>query len=801
MDGKFFAAGSVRFPFRGVTYGTFRRRPDAALFPDEHVIAADMDAVAAAGFTVIRTYTPPPADLLDHAARAGLRVFAGAFFEDWRYLLGHSRREWSRVARQARDAVRGTARSLAGNPSVAALSISNEVPADVVRWVGGARVAQMLSELADVVREEDSELLVTYGNYPSTEYLELPELDFLTFNVFLERELDLRAYLARLHNLAGDRPVVLGEIGLDSGRGEELQAETLDWQLAVALERGVAGSCIFSWTDDWWVDDRPVEGWRFGLTAADRRPREALKVAARWNRRTLADLKPEWPSMSVVICARNAQDTLEECLEHACALDYPGLEVLVVNDGSTDETVLRTLGYRVRVITLSPSGLSSARNAGAQAARGEIVAFLDSDAFPPPEWPYLVALGFDMPSVGCVGGPNLVPRDDPLVAQAVACSPGGPVHVLTTDDRAEHVPGCNMAFWRDLIFDLGGFDPVFTAAGDDVDFCWRVLDAGWDVAFHPAAFVWHRRRASIRGYLRQQRGYGRAEALVQARHPDRFTSTGTARWRGSIYGSLAQRILRARVYHGEFGSAAYQSVYRGTGHGLQISHQLGVPAAVLAVLSAPAAAVAWPLALPALAGAIWLTALAALDLASISLPAGVGAAPRVRLLAVALHLLQPAARMWGRMPAVAPRRRERGVATTLSGPAQRLPGGVLLLPLTGSRSDLARLVVSCLYQSGLRVVPCGPWDDFDALIHGSGLIAGKLVTSAHPEGSMQVRIDWRPRLRRLVLLLGAIGALAAAVPPAAAGLAVAGAFELARGMWRAGPHARSIIKRRAGADA
>src|SRR5206468_3683263 len=143
-------------------------------------------------------------------------------------------------------------------------------------------------------------------------------------------------------------------------------------------ERGVAGTCVFSWTDEWWVGDGPVEGWHFGLTRADRSPRPALDVAARWNRRTVADVLEAWPSMSVVICAYNAEATLDECLRHTSALDYPGLEVLVVDDGSTDATARIAASHlRATLLTIPHAGLSVARNIGRQAARGDIVAFLD----------------------------------------------------------------------------------------------------------------------------------------------------------------------------------------------------------------------------------------------------------------------------------------------------------------------------------------------------------------------------------------------------------------------------------------
>jgi GT2 family glycosyltransferase len=490
-----------------------------------------------------------------------LRLLSDVFYPDWRYLLGHDRRSLRRLADQAKAAVRAAARRLQGCETMLALSLGNDVPADVLRWYGTGTIADLLTELAEIVREEDPEMLVTYANYPTAEYLSLPALDFVTFNVFLEQRPPFRRYLTRLQNLAGDRPLVLGEIGFDAGQdreGEESQAQMLVWMLETTVERGVAGTCLFSWTDEWWVGQAPVEGWHFGLTDANRRPRPALEVAAEWNRRDVSDLELEWPSISVVICAYNAAATLDECLRHACSLDYPQLEIIVVDDGSTDDTASIARRYpRARLVQIDHGGLSVARNEGLRAARGELVAYLDSDAYPTPEWPYYLALGLQGSNLGGVGGPNVPPADAPLGAQVVAHSPGGPVHVLLTDDRAEHIPGCNVAFRKVVLEEIGGFDPVYTAAGDDVDVCWRVLDRGWDIAFHPAALVWHHRRPGLRAYLRQQAGYGRAEALVQARHPARFNPTGSARWRGRIYNPLRADPGRQRIYRGPYGTAAH----------------------------------------------------------------------------------------------------------------------------------------------------------------------------------------------------------------------------------------------------
>ncbi|MGH2810010.1 MAG: glycosyltransferase, partial [Actinomycetota bacterium] len=577
IDGKYFALRGARFAFHGVTYGTFAPRDDGALFPDRSQIKKDFHMMAESGITVVRTYTEPPEDLCELAGDWGIKLMAGVFYPDWRYLTGSSRTQRAEMIRRARTSVRAAARRHSADDNILALVIGNEIPADVVRWFGAKEIARVISELVEVVREEDPEQLVSYANYPTAEYLELSDLDFLTFNVFLEDPHDFRKYLARLHHMAGDRPLVMGELGLDASQCEQRQAELIRDQLQVAMERGVAGSCVFSWTDEWAVGGKPVDGWRFGLTRADRSPRPALKELAASTRLAVSDLRDEWPSMTVVICGHNAASTLEECLEHVCALDYPALEVIVVDDGSADTTPEIARRFPVKLIQEGWGGLSAARNLGCERASGEIVAYLDADAYPSPEWPYLLALGFDSPTVAGVGGPNLPPPHSTDTAQRVARAPGGPVHVLLTDDRAEHIPGCNMAFWKKAVVEVGAFDPAYVAAGDDVDLCWKLIDRGWEIAFHPSAVVWHHPRGSAKGYLRQQMGYGKAEALVAARHPNRFTGLGMARWRGLIYSSLGAPLFAQKIYRGIYGAGAFQSVYRADSHTIQIAHQLGVP--------------------------------------------------------------------------------------------------------------------------------------------------------------------------------------------------------------------------------
>ena len=789
VDGKQLRRGGQRFAMRGATYGTFSPRADGARYPARPHMELDFASMQEHGFNVVRTYTEPAPDVLQCATDQGLGVLAGVFYEDWRYLIGGSRRQQRAVAAEARAAVRGAARRLAGTAEVVGLVVGNEVPADVIRWLGRDRVSSVIEELVDVAHDEDPELLVTYANYPTAEYLSLEALDFLTFNVFLEDQQDYRRYLTRLQHLAGDRPLVLGEIGVhaDAGPdGERRQAEVLDWQLETALERGVAGTCVFSWTDEWWVGDQAVEGWHFGLTDAERRPRAALEVAERWNSRSVAELPVAWPSISVVVCAYQAEATLDECLAHTCALTYPDLEVVVVDDGSTDATAAIAERYPdVRLVRIDHAGLAFARNAGLDSATGELVAYLDSDAYPSPEWPYYLALGMDGATIVGVGGPNLPPPGDPATAQAVARAPGGPVHVLLADDRAEHVPGCNMAFWRDTLIEVGGFDPIYTAAGDDVDLCWKVLDRGHDIGFHPAALVWHHRRSGVGAYLRQQRGYGRSEALVEARHPNRFTATGAARWRGVIYDSFAAPTVRQRIYRGAFGTALFQSVYRGGGHILDLVHQVGVPLALLLLLTAPLGLLEGVLVAPAAAAAAFLAGLLLFDaMGAPPRPPATTGGVRWRLTIASLHQLQPLARLWGRLSFRSAARREVRPAAALPPLVRTASGGTRLLAQDRPREDLVATVLDHLRAAGVRVLTPSGWEAYDARLVGSTFVFGELVTSSAPTGWVQLRV--RPRLRALPLATLAVVVVAAllAHPGAAAVIGLLGAGELVRGILR-----------------
>ncbi len=561
VKGKFFFSGGKKHFVRGVTYGPFAPAPHGTQFPEPAMAARDFVLMAEMGINTVRVFTVPPVWLLDAAAANGLKVLVGIPWAQHVTFL-----DSAAVQGEARRTILAGVRACERHPAVFAYVIGNEIPPDMVRWHGAKRVRQFLKELVQAVKAEVPGALVSYANFPSTEYLTIDFTDFLCFNVYLHNEDAFRRYVSRLHNLAVDRPLVLTEFGVDSMReGEEGQRAILSWQVGTAFAMGVAGTFVFAWTDEWFTGGHLIEDWAFGLVDRERKPKPAAAAVSAAYKGPLPPPLPRHPKVSVVVCAYNAERTMEACLASLEHLNYPDYEVVVVNDGSTDRTLEISQRYPYcRIISQPNKGLSVARNVGAEAATGEIVAYTDSDCVADPDWlNYLVGKMVSADLVAC-GGPNFPPPEDSLVPSAVAVSPGGPTHVLVSDDVAEHIAGCNMAFRRDVLLGLGGFDPLYRAAGDDVDICWRFQDAGHTIGFSPSAVVWHFRRNTVKAYIGQQRGYGKAEALVYGKHPFRFNLFGQAKWLGRIYGDLSASLILSRrpvIYSGVFGRGLFQTMY------------------------------------------------------------------------------------------------------------------------------------------------------------------------------------------------------------------------------------------------
>jgi len=565
---KFFFEGETKFHLQGVTYGPFRPATEGGPnLPAAERVALDFSLMRAMGVNMLRIYHTPPRWFLDLAQVHRLRVMVTIPWHK-RVLFLDERAAVATVQRN----VAAAAQAHADHPALLGFFIDNEIPPDLVRWYGSRRIEAFLNSLVRIVKEEDPLALAAYANFPSTEYLLPGEVDFYSYNVYLHRQKDLRAYLARLQNLAGDKPLILSEFGMDTIRHpEEEQARLLTEHVTTVFQSGLAGTFIFSWTDEWFTDGLDVTDWAFGLVTTARQPKlsyQALQPLLRNPERALyqrfAPAK-ELPMASVVVCSYNGARTLRACLSSLQRLQYPDYEVILVDDGSEDETqaILREFPG-VRNIVQQNQGLSVARNVGTAAARGSVIAFTDSDCMADPDWLYFLVQTLVGSNFAAVGGPNISAPAADWIQATVGAAPGSPSHVLMTDTIAEHVPGCNMACQRWALDEIGGFDPEYHTAGDDVDVCWRLMQNGYVIGFSPAAVVWHHRRFSVKTYFSQQRGYGEAEALLRYKHLQSFGWNGSALWHGTVYSQTRMNSFFSRplIYHGLFGTGLFQSIYR-----------------------------------------------------------------------------------------------------------------------------------------------------------------------------------------------------------------------------------------------
>jgi GT2 family glycosyltransferase len=657
VDGKFLVVGAEKFFIKGVTYGSFPPNTKGDQFPEADQVAADFALMRRkSGINTILTYTVPPISLLDQAEEFGLRAIVVVPWMEYVCFL-----ENKAIRKQVIREVRKGIASCHRHPAVLMYCVGKEIPPDIVRWHGPKKVRAFLEDLYYAAKDQDPESLITYTNFPTTEYLELPFVDVSTFNVYLHNRSEFCAYLDRLQHLSGETPLVLTELGMCSLRhGRKKQAAFLDWQIKEAFDRGLTGTVVFGWTDPFYQDNTLIDDWGFGLVDADRRPKPAYEVVQRRFTRSVP-FSPErrWPKMSVVVAAHNAAQTLEECLSSLEELRYPDYEAIVVNDGSQDATEEIARRFPFRCISTPNQGISAARNVGMQAADGEIVAYLDSDAKADPDWLRYLAVTFMKLDVAGVGGSNIVPPEDNWVAKCVYRSPGGPTQVMLNDQYAEHIPGCNMSFRKSALEGIGGFDPLFRIAADDVDICWRLINAGYQIGFSPSAIVWHHRRPSVKAYWRQQVGYGVSESILERKTPDKFNRWGHASWAGRIYAPYPFFRMKTRplIYHGIWGSAPFQPMYdSGSGNLFAIFPRLMESHAVLVLLAFLSIFFPWAFAIFAVGFAYMIGYCVSCALAANieGLIAAEGRATlsrrmRWRALIAYLHFLEPIARDWGRL--------------------------------------------------------------------------------------------------------------------------------------------------------
>lgn len=207
---------------------------------------------------------------------------------------------------------------------------------------------------------------------------------------------------------------------------------------------------------------------------------------------------------SIIINTYNRASYLNDAILGLSELDYPDYEVIVVNGPSTDNTdeVLEAWSDRIKIGTCDQPNLSMSRNVGIQMASGDVVAFIDDDAVPHPQWLRRLADHYLNPAVGGAGGFTIDNTGVRYQVRKTLCDRFGNAFFPHDyfDERPFSFPGSplypsllgtNSTFRLSALREIGGFDHVFAYLLDETDICLRLTDCGYKIVYEPNSLVYH----------------------------------------------------------------------------------------------------------------------------------------------------------------------------------------------------------------------------------------------------------------------------------------------------------------------
>ena len=232
----------------------------------------------------------------------------------------------------------------------------------------------------------------------------------------------------------------------------------------------------------------------------------------------------QYQYVSAIVCTYNRRKIFDECFESLLNQSYPKdkYEIVIIDssDDITDELVksyqekAKRYGIRLKYLYQKPKGLAAARNFGIENAEGEIICFTDDDCVADRFWVEKLVEGFDNERVGGVGGKILIYNQEGLINYL----PGIDQYSLINDWSC--IAGANMAYRRDVLEQIGGFDPLFKFGAEDNDVAVRVKLRGYTLKYREGAVIYFRHRSNLRELIRQQYGYGIGFSRLSKKYPN-----------------------------------------------------------------------------------------------------------------------------------------------------------------------------------------------------------------------------------------------------------------------------------------
>ena len=425
-----------------------------------------------------------------------------------------------------------TANVLRGYPALLGYLIDCPINAEKLSGRALDDVRRRLDTLVRAIRESAGHKLVAFKHRADAPPLALADEDLIYATLAKISPADLGSAILALHNLAGARPLVI-EFGEELPGQEELVAHAFGLGAA-----GVVAAAMRPAASPGWLNVRR-------LSAGELLPFASLDGCS-------TPLPAATPMVSVVVCARDDDRTIAECLESIGRLQYPNYELIVIDDESRDRSAeIATASSGARLIRASRAGFGTARNAAVRAARGELIAFTRADCVVDPDWLTLaVHTMLDCGLDGCCGPIYASPEDDGLVPRIIA-SLDRPTSMPATGDRAVQLTDGNIIVRKASLLDAGGFDPRFDDAGGDLDLSARMLDAGMALGWCPAGLVWRRGRNTPGEFYERRIRHGRADAILAIKHPARFSVSRTRAHREALAGGTGLPLFdrtRDRIF-------------------------------------------------------------------------------------------------------------------------------------------------------------------------------------------------------------------------------------------------------------
>lgn len=227
------------------------------------------------------------------------------------------------------------------------------------------------------------------------------------------------------------------------------------------------------------------------------------------------------PKVSVIIPAYNNATYLCEAIDSVLAQTYNDFEIIIVDDGSTDDTKNNVLSYvqrypdKIKYFYQRNKGAGSARNKGIEEAQGEYFAFLDADDFVTPEWLGKLVSSFQNNNIGACVGRVVSPMPRTLIQSLVSSKIDD---MSPIKDRGNYFVGSNLMVKKIVFEIIGKFDEDFCYASEDTDFGIRIGLSKFLIAYNKEAVMFYRQRADFCGLLKQKYRNGKSKIFLYKKY-------------------------------------------------------------------------------------------------------------------------------------------------------------------------------------------------------------------------------------------------------------------------------------------